>query len=137
MLSQWDFEVFQGCLQLAQYMITTYLSVLLFENPWILTHNASMHFWITRRSYKGTSYSYYACLGRLWRPTRQFNRPDVSVQSSRRVPWRECSGVVARPHTSYWSFGTRRIRAGIGEIDAITAVGQMHHLKLFILCFLA
>ena len=29
---------------------------------------------------------------------------------------------VARPRTSYWSVGTRRIRAGFGEIGAITAV---------------
>ena len=77
-----------------------------------------MHFWITRRSYKGTSYSYYDCLGRLWRPTRRFNRPDAStgVSPVASLP------VVACPRTSYWPVGTRRIRAGVGEIDAITAV---------------
>ena len=52
----------QGCLQLAQYIITAYVWVLLFENPWILTRNASMHFWLTRRSDKRTSYSYYALI---------------------------------------------------------------------------
>ena len=63
-------------------MITTYVSVLLFEKPWNLTRNASMHFWITRQSDKGTSYSYYAYLGGLLRPTRRFNRPDVSPRVS-------------------------------------------------------
>ena len=37
-------------------MITTYLSVLLYEEPWILTSNASMHIWINRWSDKGTDY---------------------------------------------------------------------------------
>ena len=29
-------------------MITTYVSVLLYEEPWILTSNASMYIWINR-----------------------------------------------------------------------------------------
>ena len=37
-------------------MITTFVSVLLYEEPWILTVNASMHIWINRWSDKGTDY---------------------------------------------------------------------------------
>ena len=37
-------------------MITTYVSVLSYEEPWILTSNASMHIWINRWSDKGTDY---------------------------------------------------------------------------------
>ena len=37
-------------------MITTYVSVLLYEEPWILTSNASIHIWINRQSDKGTDY---------------------------------------------------------------------------------
>ena len=44
------------------------------------------------------------------------------VQSSPRVPSRDSEGVIARPRTSYWPVGMRRIKASVGDIDAIMTV---------------